>query len=64
MLSRVFSKPFMCIRVGTPQTLAELILSSPGLGLMLNLAPSTNISIIFITDSSSDETLNENECRS
>ena len=44
----------MCIRLGTSQTLAELTLSSPDLGLMLNLAPSINISIIFITDRSSD----------
>ena len=55
MLGRDCSQPFTCIRVGTPQTLAELILSSPGLSLMLNLSPSTNIiSVIFITDSSSD----------
>lgn len=52
---RNYSKPFICITVATLQTLAELILSSLGLSLMLNLPPSTNImSVIFITHSSLD----------
>lgn len=64
MLGRDCSIPFPCITVETLQTLAELILRSLGLSLTRNLLPSTNImSVIFITDSSTDRTLKENGFR-